>query len=366
MFVGATADTILADLHIRKTEPTIMLNSDASSFSFIDFVETSSTSRAGILYNAGKLVLTSNTNGTTPNVSLTGLALDTSNNFVGIGTTSGIGSQLTLTKDTFIGVNTVDASDDGFLGLVGGGGNTSTGDRGARIELSGNERSGNEGKLLLSGGNASTGGSISLETATVERFKIDYLGNVYMSNTTYSTNSSTGALVLDGGLSIKQSQNATSTTSGGALTVAGGVAIGKNLYVEGNIVASGTVSSGDNIIIPTLVFSNTSNCVVNGYDNQSVILSGTQALFTTTITVTPILGSENTTFEFVIPERTINWVGTTELTSTIQGYTNSGDPIQLYNTTFVAVPGTTRGRVKFQSVDASLHYIDLICRYLAA
>jgi hypothetical protein len=366
IFVGTSTDTLVSDIQIRKTRPTVRLEQDSSSYSFIDFVEIGSTNRAGILYDGGKLVLTSNTSSTTPNVSLTGLSLDTSNNFIGIGTTTEITSQLSMVKDTFIGVNTVDTSDDGFLGLIGGGGNVGSATRGARVILSGNERTGSEGKLLLAGGDTSTNGSVCIETGTVARVLVDYSGEVYMTNTGYSNNSSTGALVLDGGISIKQSQNATSSTSGGALTVAGGASIFRDLYVEGNIIAGGTVAGGDSVLTPTLIFSNTENCAVTGYDNQRAILNGSEVQFSCTITATPIAGSENTVFEFDVPQRTVNWSSNTEMSSTIQGYTNSGDPIQLYNTTVTNVSGTTRAKVKFQSVDTSLHYLDIITRYVGA
>ena len=366
VFVGTSTDALVADIQVCKTTPTVRMESDSALYSFIDFVEDSSVNRAGILYNDSKLVLTSNTSSTTPNVSLSGLVLDVSNNFIGIGTTMSITSQLAMVKDTFIGVNTVDGLDDGFLGLVGGGGNTSTATRGARVEMSGNERVGNEGKLLLAAGDTATNGSVCLETGAVDRILIDYVGDVRMTNTTYSSNSSTGALLLDGGLSIKQSQNATSSTSGGALTVAGGVAIFRDLYVEGSIIAGGTVGGGGSVITPTLAFTNTTNCVVTSYDNQRVILNGSEVMFSCTITVTPIVGSENTSFEFDIPQRTVNWTSVTEMSSSIQGYSNSSDPVALYNMTLTNVSGTVRGKVKFQSIDTSLHYLDLICRYVGA
>lgn len=50
----------------------------------------------------------------------------------------------------------------------------------------------------------------------------------------FSSESLTSAsVIIDGGISIKHTQNSTSLTSGGALTIAGGVSIGKNLNIGG-------------------------------------------------------------------------------------------------------------------------------------
>ena len=54
-----------------------------------------------------------------------------------------------------------------------------------------------------------------------------------------SENLTSASVLLDGGLSIKHTRNATSISSGGALTIAGGTSIAKNLYVGGNIELNG-------------------------------------------------------------------------------------------------------------------------------
>lgn len=50
-----------------------------------------------------------------------------------------------------------------------------------------------------------------------------------------SNNSTTGTLVLNGGLSIRNTSDATSLTSGGTITTLGGVSIGKRLNVGGQV-----------------------------------------------------------------------------------------------------------------------------------
>lgn len=371
LFIGTSADTLLGDVYLRTPNNEITLHNDSiSNYNFIDFVAQSDSNRAGILFKDRQLVLTSNTSNTTPNVatSTPSLVINTSNSFVGIGSTQNVTSQLTLVQGTFLGINTLDSADTSFLGLIGGGGNVSTHTRAARIELSGNERSLNEGLLLLAAGDttSTTNGGILLETADTERLKVDYFGNIHMYNTTHSDNSSTGALIIEGGLSIRHSQNATSVTNGGSLTVRGGAAIGRDLYVDGNLIVSGSLSGGGSVVTPTLTFTNTTNCTVNTYENTKVLLISTESIFSTYIQVTPVLSSLNTSFEFDLPGRTVNWTGIHEFIGMIQGFVNSSDPIQLFNTNFYAITGTTRVRVKFQSVSTGAHYINLIGRYISA
>ncbi|NBP15016.1 hypothetical protein EBU95_11540 [bacterium] len=81
--------------------------------------------------------------------------------------------------------------------------------------------------------------------------------NVSLLTTTESLNSSTGALVSAGGISIRVSTNASSVTNGGALTVAGGASINSDVYIGGNLTVLGTQTSvvsqtlnlGDNLIV---------------------------------------------------------------------------------------------------------------------
>ena len=62
-------------------------------------------------------------------------------------------------------------------------------------------------------------------------------------DTTPSTSSLEGAVVINGGLSIKSGENSVNALNGGGLTVAGGGAISGDLYVGGSINGSGSSSS---------------------------------------------------------------------------------------------------------------------------
>ena len=64
-------------------------------------------------------------------------------------------------------------------------------------------------------------------------------GKLTIPYTIPSDNATSASVIIDGGMSIKHTQNASSTTSGGALTVVGGAAIGKDLLVGGVVNMTG-------------------------------------------------------------------------------------------------------------------------------
>ena len=94
---------------------------------------------------------------------------------------------------------------------------------------------GSSGNLRISQYNNGTG--------NINKFEIysnttSISGVLNMTNTLDSSNSTTANLVSNGGISISKTTNATSVTSGGALTVAGGVGILKDVYVGGTVTSS--------------------------------------------------------------------------------------------------------------------------------
>ena len=101
------------------------------------------------------------------------------------------------------------------------------------------------GALTVSGGLGITGsvyilGSLSLTTTSV--------GNLNFSSSNPSTSYSSGAVVLTGGLGISTTVNSSSVTAGGGLSIAGGAAIGKDLYLGGKfkILDSTSATSSEN------------------------------------------------------------------------------------------------------------------------
>jgi hypothetical protein len=62
-------------------------------------------------------------------------------------------------------------------------------------------------------------------------------------STQTSDNSSTGSVILEGGLSIDCQANSTSVDNGGAMTILGGASIARDLYIGGNIIATAAASN---------------------------------------------------------------------------------------------------------------------------
>jgi len=84
------------------------------------------------------------------------------------------GGSLLMAKNSVIGINTTDGSDDGYLALCGASGDGPT--RGGTIILSGNERADEPGYVVLSAGNViGIGSVITFRTAATERMRL--IGN---------------------------------------------------------------------------------------------------------------------------------------------------------------------------------------------
>lgn len=147
--------------------------------------------------------------------------------------------------------------------------------------------------ILLSG---------NLSAGSVLTGDINASGIVQFKNNQASDNSSTASVVLVGGLAIDNEAQVTSSTSGGALTVRGGVSVGKGLIVGGDVrISSGTIStnsqsgalvvsgglgvggtayiSGDAVVSGNLTVSGSTtsivSTIVNINDNVILLNSGT-------------------------------------------------------------------------------------------
>lgn len=134
------------------------------------------------------------------------------------------------------------------------------------------------GSVLMSGGlsinnavnatNVSSGGAITVRGGAAIGGDLYIGGTIYYANaasvsntyayltltaTDQSISVGNGSLITFGGISIQSQLNATSTTSGGGLTVIGGIATQNDIYVGGNINAVGGVmnfysATSDNLI----------------------------------------------------------------------------------------------------------------------
>ena len=87
--------------------------------------------------------------------------------------------------------------------------------------------------------------STTISNLNVQNITNDNLYSRFLNinGTIPSINSSTGSIISFGGLSIDSSQDASNFTQGGAVTIAGGLSIGKNAYIGDNLQVLNTINS---------------------------------------------------------------------------------------------------------------------------
>lgn len=180
-------------------------------------------------------------------------------------------------------------------------------------------------------------------------------------NTTASTSSSAASVVMSGGLSISNTTNSSSATVGGCLTIAGGGAIAKDLYIGEDLFVTGTFSAG--VSTPVVTVSNSVNITgtVSVVENK-LIANGDERILSATFRFTPTSTSLLTSFEFTVPGIT-SFANIYSVNVCINGYTNDADPINLENQTGFAVIGTNRTKVKLTANGTAVHTIQIISRY---
>ena len=113
--------------------------------------------------------------------------------------------------------------------------------------------------------------------------------NLKINITTVSTSSTGGALTVVGGVGIKCTENVTDGSNGGALTVAGGVAIGRDLNVSGQVFLGSPNSSNNGLTIrytgtDQILLSNSSQLIpasINMSGNNLVVGNNSDIEFRT-------------------------------------------------------------------------------------
>ena len=348
-------------IHIRKTTSTSRFEHNQSSYSYIDFVENNTNNRYGFLFDSSSATnlfsLTYSNSNQNPYSSQKALTIN-NNGYIGINTTTNIISPLTLNSSNFISTN----STSGFLGLIGSSSNSDNNSNAARIKLNANRNS-TLGTLEL---HAGSNGSINMYTSSADEsyMIINNTGTVNILSTMYTTSSTTGALIVSGGVSIKCTENSSSFSSGGALTIEGGVSINKDLYLGGDLHIKGSINLTSAVTSPIITFPSTTNCTVIQYYNNNLITIGSSGILTFAIEVMPSSSSINCEFQFVLPAKTIDFIQRGEAICSVQGWVNNTNLINIYNILCVGEPGTTYCRLKFQSISTNTHYFTIQVTYL--
>lgn len=115
-------------------------------------------------------------------------------------------------------------------------------------------------------------------------------GVITFNNTIASSSISSSAVIIKGGISIQTTQTAQSESDGGALTIAGGVGIGSNMYIGGDVLINSTtqsinVSTGSLIIKGGVAISKNLNILGNTLIVGDLTVNGSTTSIDTTNTV---------------------------------------------------------------------------------
>lgn len=363
--LGTSGFTTEETIHIRKLTATSRFEHNTGSYSYIDFMENSTSSRYGIIFDStiNELCLTNTNSSQTPNNSNRALTINNLG-YVGINTTTNVVSPLGINMNNFISTN----SSTGYLGLVGGATNVNGNTVGSRVILCANDQANNTSKgcLNLYAGNVNTGNVSIFTNNDIERLRVDNKGRVNITSTQISDSSSNGSLITTGGIGISCTQNATSLSSGGALTVAGGVSINKNLYIGGDIFINGNLTSQGAVTQPTISEFNPVNCTFIELFSNNLNVIGNFANLIFAFSVTPSNASEDCTIEFFLPSRTNSFIKRFEIISSCSGYTDDTEIVPLMNVLSYGELETPRLKVKFQSVSTSMHHFQVTCSYITS
>lgn len=106
-------------------------------------------------------------------------------------------------------------------------------------------------------------------------------GVLFLGNSTSSSSSSTGAVVLSGGLSINNSTNSSSITNGGSITTSGGISVAKDTYIGGNSNMSGSLTVGGTSNLGKLsVITDNGQMTISGTNGLTATLGSTSVIKT--------------------------------------------------------------------------------------
>lgn len=277
---------------------------------------------------------------------------------IGAGTTTNINSALTLATGSNIGVNTVVSFDTGSLSISGSG--VGLASRGSIINLYGIDHATLPGNLLLSAG--TTSGSFTLNTGNTSRITVSTSGITTFTKVADSTSSSSGAVIITGGLSISNATNSTSSTNGGSFTTAGGASIAQDLYVGGNLIMSGSVPGSTTFDTPSITTSNLVNISTSVASSVKVQKVGNlERTLRCAFQVTPSAVRSTCTYEFVLPEVVTNLINSYDIVASVNGYLADFTPIE--NLTVYGVAGSVKAKVRFTSGPTTGNHIIQIVVY---
>jgi hypothetical protein len=163
-------------------------------------------------------------------------------------------------------------------------------------------------------------------------------------------------LNTDTTVSVSSTTDSTSITTG-ALKVAGGLGVTKDLYVGGNV--------NTNILSPSIIFSNLSGITGNVVQtNNTSISNGNTRDLAITFVFSPSVASSTFSFDFVLPGITTNFTNSyTGVSSVLSGFLSATPFLSIENCVCFCVSGTTRVTIRGTSINTASHVLSLRSRY---
>jgi len=339
-------------IHIKNsnTDSSVLLennNTNGSYSSSISFKNNINYFKFS-LDNASNLFKLSNNNGVL-------LAFNSSGS-VSIGTETVI-SPLTIANGHLICTD----NDNSYLGLNGGN-SDSVNDGNAQLILNGSNKLSDPGNASIYLGGTSGNFNIKNGTSGNELLNMSNVGVVNIYNSTSSTIDN-ASLILKGGIAIQCTSNSASITSGGAMTVMGGMSVIKDLYIGGKVFIEGELNASGAVSQPEISFNNTTNCTIIEVGNVNLMRFSSQGILVFYINVTPTVSRDYCSFRFELPDRVSNLTNRGECVLNVSGWSNDTDIIPLFNVIGVGISGTKRCLVKFVSASTDIHYLTVQCIY---
>jgi hypothetical protein len=276
---------------------------------------------------------------------------------IGAGVSTNINSALTLASGSNIGINTIVSFDTGSLSISGSG--VGLASRGSLINLYGVDHATLPGNIVLNTGTSS--GSFTLNTGGTSRISVTNSGVTTFSKVADSTSSTSGAVVITGGLSISNETNATSTTNGGSFTTAGGASIAQDLIVGGNLIMTGTIPGATTFTTPSISTSSLTNITTSVANNIKLIKVGVERTLTCVFVVVPSAVRSTCSFEFALPEVVTNLVNSYQIVASVNGYLADFTPVE--NLTSYGVTGSVNGKIRFTSGPTTGNHIIQVVVY---
>lgn len=154
---------------------------------------------------------------------------------------------------------------------------------------------------------------------------LNTFGSIMITSTVSSLNSTTASIVVNGGISIKCTENATSFTAGGSITINGGLSVNKDIYIGGRAWILGKLDLNSQIITnvtsPSSALDVTNKYYVDNrftqYTISNIIGNFTQGQVIIATTGGNLAGYSE--FMYDISQGTLNIYSTTNATSISQG-----------------------------------------------